>query len=332
MIAVVGVTGMVGEKMLTVLQERRFPVENLVPVASRASGGKTVRFNGISVPVVSLTPAVFSGVDIALFSAGAEVSREFAPIAVRQGAVVIDNSSAWRMDPEVPLVVPEVNPHALRLHHGKIANPNCSTIQLVTAIAPLHREFGIERIVIATYQSVSGSGRAAMQQLQEEIAGDVSRVQAYPHPIAFNCLPHIDVFSDDGYSKEEHKLMDETRKIFEDKSIGITATCVRVPVKIGHSESVNLQLRKSFTLEEIIELLTAAPGVTVQDDPGNNVYPIPIRCEGSDEVFVGRIRRDSTVENGLNLWIVADNLRKGAATNAVQIAEALIKTREGLRV
>ncbi len=330
-VAIVGVTGLVGEKMVTVLQERRFPIKQLVPVASRSSEGKMVEFNKDFIPVVSLTEDIFSGVDIAFFSAGGNVSREFAPIAARQGTVVIDNSSAWRMEPGVPLVVPEVNPHALQHHHGIIANPNCSTIQMVTAIAPLHRQFGIKRIVVSTYQAVSGSGRAAVQQLQEEVSIGTSGVRAYPYPIAFNCLPHIDVFFEDGYSKEEHKLMNETRKILEDNTIEITATCVRVPVKTGHSESVNLQFRKPFSLREVEEFLAAAPGVVVLDDPGNNVYPIPAQCEDRDEVFVGRIRRDFSVENGLNLWIVSDNLRKGAATNAVQIAEALIHTREETR-
>ncbi|MCK6622612.1 MAG: aspartate-semialdehyde dehydrogenase [Calditrichaceae bacterium] len=322
-VAVVGATGLVGQKMIEVLEERRFPLRKLVPVASSRSAGKTVKFNDQPVTVEALAPEVFRGVDFALFSAGAAVSREFAPVAAELGAIVIDNSSAWRMDPQVPLVVPEVNPQALQAHRGIIANPNCSTIQMVVALHPLHRRFGIRRIVVSTYQSVSGTGQKAVRQLEEEIAAGKSPLAAYPHPIAYNCLPHIDVFFEDGYTREEHKMVQETRKIMGDPDLQISATCVRVPVLGGHSESINLQFREPFEIEEVRALLRAAPGVVVQDHPGENVYPMPIHSRNRDEVFVGRIRRDPSIENGLNLWVVSDNLRKGAATNAVQIAEML---------
>ncbi len=322
-VAVVGATGLVGQKMIEVLEERGFPLRKLVPVASSRSAGKTVKFNDQPVTVEALAPEVFRGVDFALFSAGAAVSREFAPVAAESGAIVIDNSSAWRMDPQVPLVVPEVNPQALQQHRGIIANPNCSTIQMVVALHPLHQRFGIRRIVVSTYQSVSGTGQKALRQLEEEIAAGTSRVAAYPHPIAYNCLPHIDVFFEDGYTREEHKMVQETRKIMSDPALQISATCVRVPVLGGHSESINLQFREPFEIEEVRALLRAMPGVVVQDHPGENVYPMPIHSRNRDEVFVGRIRRDPSIENGLNLWVVSDNLRKGAATNAVQIAEML---------
>lgn len=322
-VAVVGATGLVGQKMIEVLEERRFPLRKLVPVASSRSAGKTVKFNDQPVTVETLAPEIFRGVDFALFSAGAAVSREFAPVAAELGAIVIDNSSAWRMDPQVPLVVPEVNPQALQAHRGIIANPNCSTIQMVVALHPLHRRFGIRRIVVSTYQSVSGTGQKAVRQLEEEIAAGKSPLAAYPHPIAYNCLPHIDVFFEDGYTREEHKMVQETRKIMGDPDLQISATCVRVPVLGGHSESINLQFREPFEIEEVRALLRAAPGVVVQDHPGENVYPMPIHSRNRDEVFVGRIRRDPSIENGLNLWVVSDNLRKGAATNAVQIAEML---------
>lgn len=322
-VAVVGATGLVGQKMIEVLEERRFPLRKLVPVASSRSAGKTVKFNDQPVTVETLAPEIFRGVDFALFSAGAAVSREFAPVAAELGAIVIDNSSAWRMDPQVPLVVPEVNPQALQTHRGIIANPNCSTIQMVVALHPLHRRFGIRRIVVSTYQSVSGTGQKAVRQLEEEIAAGKSPLAAYPHPIAYNCLPHIDVFFEDGYTREEHKMVQETRKIMGDPDLQISATCVRVPVLGGHSESINLQFREPFEIEEVRSLLRAAPGVVVQDHPGENVYPMPIHSRNRDEVFVGRIRRDPSIENGLNLWVVSDNLRKGAATNAVQIAEML---------
>ncbi len=324
-VAVVGATGLVGQKMIQVLQERQFPVEQLRPIASESSVGKSVRFRGAEIEIQPLTPEVFSGVDIALFSAGATVSREYAPLAAQAGAVVVDNSSAWRMHPEVPLVVPEVNAHALHEHRGIIANPNCSTIQMVVVLHPLHLRYHIQRIVVSTYQAVTGTGKLAVQQLEEEIRDGHSPAGAYPHPIAYNCLPHIDVFYEDGYTKEEHKMIDETRKIMEDDALQVSPTCVRVPVLGGHSEAINLEFRRPFDLEEVRGLLAAAPGIIVQDAPDRNVYPMPILSHDRDEVFVGRLRRDPSVDNGLNLWVVSDNLRKGAATNAVQIAEVLIK-------
>lgn len=327
-VAVLGATGLVGRKMIEVLEERRFPVEKLTPIASEKSSGHKLRFNGKEVSVVKLEPEVFSGVDIALFSAGSIVSREAAPAAVRSGAVVIDNSKAWRMEPNVPLIVPEVNAQAIKNHEGIIANPNCSTIQMVVVIAPLHREFRIRRLVVSTYQSVSGSGKKAVSQLEDEIKTGKSDHPAYPHQIAFNCIPHIDIFNDDGYSVEEVKMIRETQKILDDDSIRITATTVRVPVIGGHSESVNLEMEKEFSLTDITSILENTPGVVVQNDSKENVYPMPLYAHNKDEVFVGRIRRDPTVPNGLNLWIVSDNLRKGAATNAVQIAEKLIEFKQ----
>jgi len=327
-VAVVGATGLVGQKMIEVLEERKFPVNNLAPIASESSAGKSVIFQNRSIPLQPLTAEVFSNVDFALFSAGGDVSKEIAPVAAKAGAVVIDNSSAWRMDPEVPLVVPEVNPRALREHRGIIANPNCSTIQMVVVLHPLHREFKIRRIVVSTYQSVSGFGKAAVQQLEEEIENGKATTRAFPHPIAYNCLPHIDVFQEDGYTKEEHKMINETRKIMGDQALQISATCVRVPVHGGHSESVNIEFEKPYEIQQVYEILKSSPGVTVQDEPGKNIYPMPIHSQDRDETFVGRIRRDPSVRNGLNLWIVSDNLRKGAATNAVQIAESLLNNRE----
>ncbi|RMH98923.1 MAG: aspartate-semialdehyde dehydrogenase [Calditrichaeota bacterium] len=326
-VAVVGATGLVGQKMIEVLEARAFPVKELIPVASQESAGQRVTFRGQSLRVQALSPEVFSGVDIALFSAGGEVGREYAPVAVEAGAVVIDNSSAWRMEPEVPLVVPEVNPHTVRQHRGIIANPNCSTIQMVVALYPLHRRYRIRRIVVATYQAVTGSGRQGVRQLQEEIARGRSEATAYPHPIAYNCLPHIDRFLEDGYTREEHKMVQETRKILGDERLRITATCVRVPVLGGHSEAVNVEFEQPFHLTEVRQILSSAPGVVLQDDPSTFTYPHPVYAADRDEVFVGRLRRDPSVENGLNLWIVSDNLRKGAATNAVQIAEELINQR-----
>ncbi len=326
-VAVVGATGMVGQKMLQVLEERQFPVKELIPIASQQSAGETVQFQGTPITVQPLDENLFKGVDFALFSAGASVSREFAPKAVARGATVIDNSSAWRMEPDVPLIVPEVNPHAVRATDQLIANPNCSTIQMVVALHPLHRKFQIKRIVVATYQSVTGSGKQAVQQLNEELTTGKATRPFYPHPIAYNCLPHIDVFMEDGYTKEEHKMIFETRKILEDDTIGVSPTTVRVPVLGGHSEAINVEFAHSFHLSEVIQLLEAAPGVTVVDDPQQNQYPMPILAEDKDDVFVGRIRRDPSIRNGLNLWVVSDNLRKGAATNAVQIAELLIQKR-----
>ncbi len=322
-VAVVGATGLVGRKMIQVLEERRFPVNRLVPLASERSAGKEVQFNGKTFRVQKLEPQRFEGVHIALFSAGASVSKEFAPHAVKAGTVVIDNSSAFRMDEGTPLVVPEVNRHAIFQHKGIIANPNCSTIQMVVVLKPLHDRFGIKRVVVSTYQSVTGAGQRAVVQLEDEIAGRPLRDKKFPHQIAYNCLPHIDVFFDDGYTKEEIKMKLETKKIME-ANVDVTATTVRVPVMGGHSESVNIEFEKACTLSEVRALLQQAPGVIVQDDPSKNLYPMPLNSHDKDEVFVGRIRMDDTIPNGINLWIVSDNIRKGAATNAVQIAEALI--------
>ena len=323
-VAVVGATGLVGRKMLEVLEERRFPVASLTPVASPSSAGRKLPFRNTEVAVQALSPSVFEDVDFALFSAGASISKTWAPIAAEKGAIVIDNSSAFRMAPDVPLVVPEVNPDAAFKHRGIIANPNCSTIQLVVALKPLYDRYGIVRIVVSTYQGVTGSGKKGVDQLTAEIHNREVQTPAYPHPIAFNCLPHIDVFMDDGYTKEEHKMINETRKILSDAQLQITATCVRVPVTGGHSESVNLQTRSAATVEEVRKLLQNAPGIVVMDQPDKNLYPMPIAAHNCDDVFVGRIRKDHSAENALNFWVVSDNLRKGAATNAVQIAELLI--------
>lgn len=322
--AILGATGLVGQKMIEVLEERKFPVKELVPIASERSIGKQIMFNEKKIDVVPLSGDVFSGVDIALFSAGSAISLEAAPIAVDHGATVIDNSKAWRMDSKVPLVVPEVNAEDVATHNGIIANPNCSTIQMVVALAPLHHAFTIRRLVVSTYQGVTGSGWKAVLQLEDEIKNGKSEHPAYPHPIAYNCLPHIDSFGDDGYSIEEQKLVRETQKILHDATIKITATTVRVPVTGGHSESINIEFEKEFSLEDVPSLLENAPGIIVMDNAKENIYPMPIHAKDRDEVFVGRIRRDPTIPNGLNMWIVSDNLRKGAATNAVQIAEQLI--------
>lgn len=322
-VAVVGATGLVGRAMVKVLEERNFPVNRLVLLASERSVGKEVTFNGKPYPVYKLEPERFKHIEFALFTAGAAISKEFAPAAVKAGAVVIDNSSAFRMEPEVPLVVPEVNRKQIFKHKGIIANPNCSTIQLVLVLKPLHDRFGIKRVVVSTYQSVTGAGKLAVDQLHDELANRQPTVKKFPHPIAFNCLPHIDIFFDDGYTKEEFKVMNETKKIMG-VSFKITATCVRVPVLGGHSESVNIEFEKKSSVEEVREILSKAPGVVVQDDPKQNLYPMPRTAHDKDEVFVGRIRKDETVPSGVNLWIVADNIRKGAATNAVQIAEALV--------
>jgi aspartate-semialdehyde dehydrogenase len=324
-VAVIGATGLVGRKMLQVLEERKFPVSRLLLLASRNSVGKHILYGGQKVPVHELTNESFTGTEIALFSAGASVSKEFAPAAVRAGAFVIDNSSAFRMDERVPLVVPEVNPTALAHQKGIVANPNCSTIQMVVALKPLHDKWKIKRIVVSTYQSVTGAGKTALNQLEAELAEETGFERKFPHPIAYNTLPQIDIFYEDGYSKEEHKMVDETKKIMGDDSIKVCATCVRVPVIGGHSESVNVEFDRHFEIEEVRNVLHRAPGVCVQDDPFQSAYPMPITAEDRDEVFVGRIRRDTTVKNGLNLWIVSDNLRKGAATNAVQIAELWLR-------
>jgi aspartate-semialdehyde dehydrogenase len=327
-VAVVGATGAVGREMVEILEERKFPVGELRLLASERSAGEAIAYCGKELAVDLLTDGALGGLDFALFSAGADVSRRFAPVAVQQGAIVIDNSSAFRMEPNVPLVVPEVNPAALGRHKGLIANPNCSTIQMVVALKPLHDAAKINRIVVTTFQSVSGTGKEAMDELLDQtraiLGFQAVEQKVYPHQIAFNCLPHIDEFEADGYSREEMKLANETRKILNAPTIRITATTVRVPVCRGHSESVNIEMERPLGANEARALLTKAPGVIVMDDPKRAVYPLPIDAVGNDAVYVGRIREDRSVEHGLNLWIVSDNLRKGAALNAVQIAEALI--------
>jgi len=322
-VAVVGATGLVGGVMLKVLEERGFPVRELLPVASARSVGATVHFRGKQVPVIGMEDAVAARPDIALFSAGGGTSLEWAPRFAEAGCTVIDNSSAWRMDPNVPLVVPEINADALAGHQRIIANPNCSTIQLVMALAPLHRAYGVQRVVVSTYQAVSGTGMKAVQQLEDERQG-VEGEKAYPHAIDRNVIPACDAFSEEGYTKEELKLANETRKIL-DPVIRVTATAVRVPVTGGHSEAVNVEFDVEFDMAEVRRLLGDAPGVELMDDPSSNNYPMPILAHDRDAVLVGRLRRDLTQERTLNLWIVADNLRKGAATNAVQIAEVLVE-------
>ncbi|HPQ59081.1 MAG TPA: aspartate-semialdehyde dehydrogenase [Flavobacteriales bacterium] len=322
-VAVVGATGLVGGVMLKVLEERGFPVRELLPVASARSVGATVHFRGKQVPVIDMEDAVAARPDIALFSAGGGTSLEWAPRFAEAGCTVIDNSSAWRMDPNVPLVVPEINADALAGHQRIIANPNCSTIQLVMALAPLHRAYGVQRVVVSTYQAVSGTGMKAVQQLEDERQG-VEGEKAYPHAIDRNVIPACDAFSEEGYTKEELKLANETRKIL-DPVIRVTATAVRVPVTGGHSEAVNVEFDKEYDLAEVRNLIAEAPGVELMDDPSSNSYPMPILAHDRDAVLVGRLRRDLTQERTLNLWIVADNLRKGAATNAVQIAEVLVE-------
>lgn len=323
-VAVVGCTGMVGRIMLSILEERNFPVSELIPVASEQSVGKTISFKGKAVQIVSMEEAVSRVPDFALFSAGGETSLEWAPKFAEKGTRVVDNSSAWRMESNVPLAIPEVNPHVLDSESRIIANPNCSTIQMLVALAPLHEKYGIKRLVISTYQSVTGTGKAAVNQMEQEAAG-LEADKVYPYAIHKNALPHCDVFVEDAYTKEETKLVNETRKILGDPTIGITATCVRVPVQGGHSESVNVEFKKEFDLAELRALLQATPGVIVQDNPSENDYPMPLYAEGKDEVFVGRLRRDLSQEKTLNMWIVSDNLRKGAATNTVQIAEYLVE-------
>jgi aspartate-semialdehyde dehydrogenase len=324
-VAVVGATGLVGGVMLKVLEERRFPVDELLAVASERSAGKAVRFRGKEVPVIGMESAIAARPDIALFSAGGNTSLEWAPRFAAVGCTVIDNSSAWRMFPDKKLVVPEVNGSVLTAEDRIIANPNCSTIQLVMALAPLHRAFGVERVVVSTYQAVTGTGMKAVQQLENERRG-ISGDMAYPFPIDRNVIPRCDVFTDNGYTKEEMKLVNETRKIL-DPAIRVTATAVRVPVLGGHSESVNIAFTRDFQLDEVRRLLREAPGIELVDDPARDAYPMPLTAHERDAVFVGRIRRDETQPRTLNLWIVADNLRKGAATNAVQIAEWLVAHR-----
>ncbi|CCC58128.1 MULTISPECIES: aspartate-semialdehyde dehydrogenase [Caloramator] len=322
-VAVVGATGMVGRMMLRVLEERNFPIDELYLFASAKSAGSEIEFKGKKYIVEELKEDSFDrGIDIALFSAGASTSLKFAKIAASKGCVVIDNSSAWRMHDDVPLVVPEVNPEDINWHKGIIANPNCSTIQAVVALKPLDLKYKIKRIVYSTYQAVSGAGQGGYEDLQNGIKGIAPK--KFIHPIAFNVIPHIDVFMDNGYTKEEMKMIEETKKIMHRPDLKITATTVRVPVYHGHSESINVEFEKDFNLEEIKEILKNSKGVILMDDPSNNIYPMPILAEGKNEVFVGRLRRDFSVEHGLNMWVVADNIRKGAATNAVQIAELIV--------
>ncbi|MCB9426693.1 MAG: aspartate-semialdehyde dehydrogenase [Flavobacteriales bacterium] len=322
-IAVVGATGLVGGEILKVLEERNVIVDELIPVASERSVGKKVTFNGKEYSVVNYQTAIAKKPEIAIFSAGGGTSLEIAPLFAEAGTTVIDNSSAWRMDPTKKLVVPEVNASELTKDDKIIANPNCSTIQMVVVLKPLHDKYKIKRVVVSTYQSVTGTGKAAVDQLMEERAG-IEGKKVYPYRIDLNVLPHIDVFQENGYTKEEIKMIKETNKILSDDGIKVTATTVRIPTMGGHSESINIEFENDFDLEEVRRLLSEMPGVVVQDDPQNLLYPMPLTAHGKDEVFVGRIRRDDSIKNALNLWCVADNLRKGAATNAVQIAQYLI--------
>jgi aspartate-semialdehyde dehydrogenase len=326
-IAVVGATGLVGTKMLEVLEERNFPVTELIPVASEKSIGKEISFKGQKYKVSAMQQAINLKPSIALFSAGGNTSYEWAPKFAKNGITVIDNSSAWRMDPSIKLIVPEINASCLSPHDKIISNPNCSTIQLVMVLNPLHKKYKIKRVVVSTYQSVTGTGVAAVNQLFNERKQGVSNEMAYKYKIDLNAIPQIDVFLDNGYTKEEMKMVNETKKIMNDNSISVTATTVRIPVIGGHSESVNIEFENEFELKDVFELMTSTPGIILQDDIKNQIYPMPINSENNDEVFVGRIRRDESQAKSLNLWIVADNLRKGAATNAVQIAEYLINSK-----
>jgi aspartate-semialdehyde dehydrogenase len=325
-IAVVGATGLVGSVMLKVLEEGRYlsfdKITEIIPVASEKSVGKEIHFNNMPYKVVSMREAIARKPEIAIFSAGGSISKEFAPLFAKAGTTVIDNSSAWRMEEGIPLVVPEINAHLLKASDKIIANPNCSTIQMVLALAPLHKAFGIRRVVVSTYQSVTGTGQKAVQQLKNERAG-ISGERVYPHPIDLNLFPHGGTFESNGYTTEEIKLVNETRKILGDNSIRLTATVVRVPVTGGHSEAVNVEFEKEFELGSIYKLLSSSKGIIVQDEPDKSIYPMPKYAEGRDEVFVGRIRRDESQPNTLNFWVVSDNLRKGAATNAIQIAAYL---------
>jgi aspartate-semialdehyde dehydrogenase len=330
-IAVAGATGAVGNQMIRSLEEMDFPIQSIVFLASKRSVGRQLKFKGELIEVQELKKDSFKGIDIALFSAGGGTSETFAPYAFKDGCVVVDNSSAWRMDPEVPLVVPEVNPHAVGQYtqKGIIANPNCSTIQMVVALHPIHQKFGIKRIVVSTYQAVSGTGKKAIDELFDQTRAMINfldyQKNVYPHRIAFNCLPHIDKFMDNGYTKEEMKMVNETRKIMEDDSITVTATTVRIPVFFGHSESVNIETREPVSADEVKMLLKSAPGIKVMDDPAQNMYPLATDAAGQDFTLVGRIRQDESIANGINMWIVADNIRKGAATNTVQIAQILAR-------
>jgi len=323
-LAVVGATGLVGSEILEVLEEHNFPFDELLLVASERSAGKKIAYKGKEYTVIGLKQAVAEKPDVAIFSAGGGTSLEWAPQFAEVGTIVIDNSSAWRMDPSKKLVVPEINGKSLRIDDRIIANPNCSTIQMVIALAPLREKYGLKRIVVSTYQSVTGTGKDAVDQMMAERKGEEAKM-VYPYKIDLNVLPHIDVFQENGYTKEEMKMINETKKIFEDDSIQVTATAVRIPVMGGHSEAVNVEFHKDFDLTELRELLSNTPGIIVEDDPANNIYPMPLNAHKKDEVFVGRLRRDETQANTLNMWIVADNLRKGAATNAVQIAEYLLE-------
>lgn len=322
-VAVVGATGMVGRTMMQILQERNFPLSELIPAASSRSAGKTLEFSGKQVTIVSIDEALLRKPDIALFSAGGDVSREWAPKFADAGTIVIDNSSAWRMEADCPLIVPEVNFAAVTKAHRIIANPNCSTIQLVMALKPLHDQYGVKRVVVSTYQSITGTGAAAVAQLEAERKGETPQM-VYPYPIDRNCLPHCDVFTENDYTKEEMKLTNETKKILGDDSVQVVATAVRVPVVGGHSEAVNVEFERDFEMSEVRKLLNDFPGIQLQDSTETNTYPMPLYAGGKDDVFVGRLRRDFTQPNTLNMWVVADNLRKGAATNAVQIAERLV--------
>lgn len=323
-VAVIGATGLVGQTFLKVLKDRNFPIENLYLYASARSAGKTMEFDGKEYKIIELKDDnIRDDLDIALFSAGGDTSKEFGPKFATKKAVVIDNSSAWRMDENVPLIVPEANSDAAKNHSGIIANPNCSTIQVIPVLKVLDELYGLKRVIYSTYQAVAGSGQKGIDDLEANLRGEASK--GYPHQIAFNLIPHIDTFLDNGYTKEEIKMVEETRKILELPNLKVTATCVRVPVRMGHAVSINVELEKPFDLKEVIEEFSKREGIVVRDDVKNNIYPMPLDSAGKDEVFVGRIRRDDSVENGLNLWVVADNIRKGAATNAVQIAEELIK-------
>jgi aspartate-semialdehyde dehydrogenase len=328
-VAVAGATGAVGNQMISCLEEADFPVQSIKLLASARSVGRTLRFKGDLIAVEELQEDSFKGMDIALFSAGGSTSERFAPYAAKDGCVVVDNSSAWRMDPDVPLVVPEVNPHAIAQYtkKGIIANPNCSTIQMVVALDPIHRKYGIKRVVVSTYQAVSGTGKKAIDELFDQTRALMNFLtcenKVYPHRIAFNCLPHIDTFMPNGYTKEEIKMVNETHKILEDDTIGVTATTVRVPVFHSHSESVNVETKNPISAREVKLLFETTPGIKVVDDPENNLYPLATDAAGQDLTLVGRIRDDESIANGINMWIVADNIRKGAATNAVQIARVL---------
>ena len=326
-VAVVGATGVVGQEIIKILEERKFPVETLRCLASENSKGTRIEFNGEYVLTEVLTETSFEGIDIALFSAGGSISKTFAPHAVKAGAVVIDNTSHFRMDPDVPLVVPEVNAAAIDSHNGIIANPNCSTAQMVLALKPIHDAVGIKRVVVSTYQSVSGAGKDAILELEKTTKLNLNGMDKKPtqfvKPISFNVIPQIDVFMESGYTKEEEKMINETKKILGDDTIQVTATCVRVPVFVGHSESINVETKQPLSVERLTELLDKMPGVTVMDDPENGVYPTPKETSGQDDTFIGRIRKDNSCENAIDFWCVSDNLRKGAALNAVQIAESL---------